>query len=217
MKSLARLSGLAMAICLVCPTANAAGSHVIPQTNSLDVHGDRLYVYDAALRAAVPELSAAGERSGTCANSAMTPPYLFLDFEPIVTGPHEARIAKVTCTFDSKQAKFTGTGNLTCDEVRFLPVEFEDDLAHFFRHDETVEAGEARELFHALLAGLLPSADSTREPTLDASREVFVSKEGGLLRLVWGQCGCKRILHVEHRPDDPDKPFITRESNIRCI
>jgi hypothetical protein len=219
MKPFVRLIAVALGAAAFSTAVVAATTYVVPQTKALDSRGGPAYVDDAALKAAIPELAGAGERSQTCANDIIFPPHVWFSFGPTVTGAHTGRVANVSCAFESQQSMRDGTGDLTCDQVRFQAVGFGDDSSHFFSADANVEPAEARELFNALFGGQLCFTNAVKDkpPDIASLRSISISRERGTLVVRWGDCGCTSTLRVKHHAGDHDRAFIVTNFNWMCI
>lgn len=211
---------LGCALCAACgsPASAADKTYVVPRSTAHDARGASVYVDDAALKAAFPALADYGARYRTCATGMTSPPRLWVAFGPKVVAPHEGSIANVTCSFASREALSNGDGELTCDEIRYERVGFEDDPSRFFRAEPGVDDAEARAFLHALSTDTLRFADDVKKPYLAAIRQIDIdSGKDGALVVRYGDCGCTWTLQAQRSTGDRDRPFLVTKLDWMCV
>ena len=209
---------IAVVLCAALSLAAcSAVTYRFPISKTAGPAGGPLYVEDARLRALIPGIAAAGERRATCANSMIFPPPLWLTFGPTVTGPHEARLVSLACSFESQEALRDMQGSIVCGPPHAETVAFADDPSRFYRIGAGVDPAQARDLYRALMAGELEFASGVQKPAVADIEDVAISREKGRLVLRWGDCGCTSSLSVEVRGSGPAYAFRATQLDALCI
>jgi len=203
------LLGIVFSIGALAP---APTSFVLPlDPAAVDERGHKLYVSDAAIRAAIPSFKDAGPRIGTCINSMFIPASGYIDLMPKITGTHHARLFRLDCSLGK-------TNNVACSESRADPdVVFDTDPHEYLWLESGVELEVALDIYRAFRDKQVEFPPG-KERWIKGLSLRSLKRQGDSYVAGFSDCGCNESWVVERRlAAGKSRIFAIKPGQAICI